>query len=274
MTGAGERRGAGHGLPRGERGSRVPPADRPRATPEPSGPRRPSSRRPFGWIAAVARALLELVYPPRCAACGAVVEAEPFCAVCAEALEPVPPGCRRCGLPGAGDPCGPCRTDPPAFEAVQAGGLLGGPLADAIHAFKYGGRPAMARPLGAWLAARVALPPGGLVVSVPLGHRRRIERGYDQAALLADALARAGKARRRRGVLRRTRETPPQVGQNRAERAANVTGAFSADRVIAGRDLILVDDVVTTGATAGAAAEALRAAGARSIVVIALARAE
>ncbi len=225
-------------------------------------------------LRAVARALLELVYPPRCAACGEPISSEPFCAVCAEAIEAVPPGCGRCGLPGPEDPCGACRTAPPAFDAVQAGGLFGGPLADAIHAFKYGGRPALARPLGAWLASRVRVPGGALVVSVPLGRARRIERGYDQAALLADALARAaGGVRRGRGLLRRTRETSPQVGRSRAERAANVAHAFAAGPV-AGQAVILVDDVLTTGATAGAAAEALLAAGARSVSVIALARAE
>jgi ComF family protein len=238
-----------------------------------------ASSRPLQATAAalrgVARALLELVYPPRCAACGEAIAAEPFCAVCAEAIEPVPPGCRRCGLPGGEDPCGACRASPPAFDALQAGGLFGGPLADAIHAFKYGGRPALARPLGAWLAARVTVPRGALIVSVPLGRARRVERGYDQAALLADSLARAARTGRRgRGLLRRTRETPPQVGRSRAERAANVAGAFAAERSVAGRDVVLVDDVVTTGATAGAAAEALRSAGARSIAVIALARAE
>lgn len=227
-------------------------------------------------LGAVARSLLELVYPPRCAACGEAVAKEPFCAVCGDALLPVPAGCARCGQPGPDDPCGACRASPPPFEAVRAGGLFGGPLADAIHAFKYGGRPALSRPLGAWLAAQVALPGGGTVVSVPLGRARRIARGYDQAALLADALARrAGRGvRRLRGALRRVRETPPQVGQSRAERARNVAGAFAADRSVAGRDVLLVDDVVTTGATAAAAAEALRAAGARSVVVIALARAE
>ncbi|MGC4000042.1 MAG: phosphoribosyltransferase family protein [Anaeromyxobacter sp.] len=224
----------------------------------------------------MADALLALVYPPRCAACRAPVEAEPFCAVCAEALEPVPPGCARCGQPGPDALCGGCRAAPPAFDTVQAGGLLGGPLADAIHAFKYGARPALARPLGAWLAAQVSPPPGAAIVSVPLARARRVARGYDQAALLADALARAaGRGRRRlRGVLRRVRETPPQVGRSRAERAHNVAGAFRATRSLAGLDVVLVDDVVTTGATAGAAAEALRQAGARSVQVIALARAE
>jgi ComF family protein len=222
-------------------------------------------------------ALLELVYPPRCAACGAPAAEGPFCPVCAEALEPVPAGCGRCGQPGPDVLCGACLAAPPAFAAVRAGGLLGGPLADAIHALKYRNRPALARPLGAWLAARAPLDPAAVIVSVPLARRRRLERGYDQAALLADHLARAAGARGRRlrAALRRVRETPPQVGRTRAERARNVADAFEASAgALAGKDVVLVDDVVTTGATADAAAAALRRAGARSVVVVALARAE
>lgn len=221
-------------------------------------------------------ALLDLVFPPRCAACGGSVHAEPFCPVCAGAVDPVPPGCGRCGQPGPDVLCASCALSPPAFDGVHAGGLFGGPLADAVHALKYGDRPALARPLGAWLARRARVPAGALVVSVPLARGRRIERGYDQAALLADSLARAAGAGgcRARTVLRRVRETPPQVGKTRAERARNVAGAFEATRAVSGRDVVLVDDVVTTGATADAAAGALRRAGARSVVVVALARAE
>jgi len=218
--------------------------------------------------------LLDLLYPPRCAACGEPCGAGPFCPACREALEPVPPGCLRCGLPGPGPRCGACHAAPPAFDAVLAGGLYGGPLADAVRALKYGGRPAVARPLGRWLAGRVTLPQGAAIVAVPLARGRRLRRGYDQAALLAGALAREAGAPRLRAVLRRVRDTPAQVGRSRADRARNVAGAFVAARAVAGLDLVLVDDVVTTGATADAAAAALKRAGARSVTVVTLARAE
>jgi ComF family protein len=224
----------------------------------------------------LARSIAELVWPPRCAGCREPVAAEPFCPVCEEALMPMASGCVRCGLPGPGPVCGACLASPPAFAAVRAGGLFGGPLADAVHALKYGDRPAISRPLGAWLAARVAIPDGAVILSVPLGRRRLVERGYDQAALLADELAAAaGRAGdRRRGVLVRIRETAPQVGRGRAERARNVRGAFWATCEVEGREVALVDDVVTTGATADAASRALLDAGAIRVTVLALARAE
>jgi len=225
-------------------------------------------------IRPLATALLELLYPPRCAACGEDVDEEPFCAICGDAVDPVPPGCARCGLPGPADLCGGCALSPPSFVSLAAGGLFGGPLADAVHAFKYGERPALARPLGAWLAGRVEAPPGARVLEVPLARRRRIARGYDQAALLADALARAWGAPRLRLALTRVRETPPQVGRSRDERRRNLAGAFEAHPAVSGLDLVLVDDVVTTGATVDAAASALVRAGARSVRVVAIGRAE
>jgi ComF family protein len=223
-------------------------------------------------------ALLDLLYPPRCAACGEGLRSSahgPFCSVCVEAVDPVPAGCRRCGLPGPGPVCGACLAAPPSFESCRAGGLFGGPLADAIHALKYRDRPALARPLGAWLAGRVPSLREVAIVSVPLGRKRRLSRGYDQAALLARAFGRAsGRLPFLPCALVRTRETKPQVGRVRADRLRNVRGAFRAAEVVSGRDILLVDDVVTTGATADACGEALLQAGARSVHVIALARSD
>jgi ComF family protein len=236
----------------------------------------PSS--PSSLTSAFATALLDLIYPPRCAGCRELLESsahEPFCPLCRDAIDPVPPGCARCGLPGPDPICGACLSDPPAFSSCRAGGLFGGPLADAVHALKYGDRPAIARPLGAWLAAGIPWPETAAVVAVPLGRKRRLARGYDQAQLLARAVARARGAALLPGALRRVRETAPQVGKARPERLRNVRGAFAADAaLVRGRDLVLVDDVVTTGATADACAQALVAAGARSVHALALARAD
>jgi ComF family protein len=225
----------------------------------------------------VGAALLDLAFPPRCAACREPLASsaeEPFCPTCREAVDPVPAGCSRCGLPGPAPLCGACLADPPAFDEVRAAALFGGPLADAVHALKYRDRPALSRPLGRWLARRVSLPEGSALVPVPLARRRRIDRGYDQAALLARHLSRAAGLPLLAGALRRVRETPPQVGRTRAERARNVAGAFAAGPAVRGRCIALVDDVVTTGATADACARALRASGARRVIAVALGRAD
>jgi len=215
-----------------------------------------------GALQAFGGALLDLAFPPRCPACGdAPQPASPFCALCEGAIDPVP------GEPGVSG-------EPGVAGDVRAGALFGGPIADAIHALKYGDRAEAAVPLGRWLAGRVEVPPGARVVWVPLGRLRRIQRGYDQAMLLAGSFSRASGLRLLRGAMRRVRETPPQVGRDRAARARNVEGAFAASKAVSGLDLVLVDDVVTTGATAEAACQALREAGARSITVVALARTE
>jgi ComF family protein len=151
-----------------------------------------------------------------------------------------------------------------------------GPIAAAIQALKYQGRDDLAVPLvRRWrLEWHVQVAPDRLVVPVPLHTRRLAKRGFDQAWLLAREVARAIGAEARPRALRRVRSTPPQVGLGRAERERNVRGAFAAALPLPGRDILLVDDVSTTGATLHACAEALLQAGARSVHGLVLARAQ
>lgn len=223
--------------------------------------------------------LLDLVYPPSCPGCRELLPRQgPFCAVCADTLVELPEAhCRRCAEPESPALCGRCQASPPAFARAFAPYLFGGALADAIHRFKYEDAPHYGGPLAALLAASASdlLAWAELLVPVPLHVRRLRSRGYDQALVLARHLARmAGRPLAPRGA-RRTRETESQVGKSRPERERNVAGAFLGDAAqIGGRRVLLVDDVLTTGATASAVARALLEAGAPEVRVVAVARAE
>ncbi len=154
--------------------------------------------------------------------------------------------------------------------------MFEGPLREAIHQLKYKGRTSLARPLGQYMGqAWQARPlPADLIVPVPLHPARLRERGYNQATLLADRLARAtGLALEERG-LQRVRATSPQVDLNAAERKANVQGAFQAEPSrVRGHTIVVVDDVCTTGATLEACSLALQEAGAQRVYAMTLARA-
>ncbi len=206
-------------------------------------------------IAAIVRGLLDLVAPPRCAACDE--ELDPggagFCEACAPLLEP---------LTGA--------------EASVAAYRYGGPLADAIRRFKYGGRSELAAPLGRLLVerARAIAAPFEAIVPIPLHPRRLRERGYDQASLLAAVLGRELGLPRRLDLLRRARPTVPQASLDRDGRLSNVRGAFVAGPRAQGRSVLLLDDVRTTGATLAEASRALLEAGAVRAHSLALALAD
>jgi ComF family protein len=172
-------------------------------------------------------------------------------------------------------PCATCRATPPGYDYARAAALYEGGLRDALHAFKFGGRRALAGPLGDLAAEQCvgSLPDGiDALVPVPLARERERERGFNQAALLARRIGQRLAAPTRAGWLVRTRATRPQSDLSAAERRANVRGAFRACEVVAGRHVLLIDDILTTGATLDACARALRAAGARRVGVLTVAR--
>jgi ComF family protein len=154
-----------------------------------------------------------------------------------------------------------------------AAGSFESPLREAIHALKYRAAPALAEPLGSLVAVRLAGQAVDLVVPVP-SHRRRVrQRGWDHARLLAEAVARELAVPVDPKLLCRTRSTRPQVGLAPWARQANVAGAFAARCALTAGRVVLVDDVLTTGATASACATALLTAGARQVIVATVARA-
>jgi ComF family protein len=228
----------------------------------------------LAWIRSAAVAARALVYPARCCACDSpCLEGSAFCPSCALSLELLTAACARCGLPLCpGTLCVSCLRSPPPYAAAHAPYLFGGALARAVRRLKWGRQPELAGQLGALLPALDA----DVVIPVPLHPRRLRERQFNQAAVLAFAAADAGRLRAPIDVhaLQRTRDTLPQTTLKPDDRKRNVRGAFSARRErIAGRRVLLLDDVVTTGATVAACTRALHSAGARQVVVLTLARA-
>jgi ComF family protein len=218
----------------------------------------------------VARAL-DVVFPRRCAGCGR--GPWPFCARCLVELRPItPPWCVRCGAPSILD-VPTCRDCPPSqVTSARAPFRYEGAARTAIHRLKFSGWRDVAGAVAASIAAAPGgLPPVDVVTWVPLARRRLATRGYDQARALAVALGRRLDVPVAR-LLRRTVATGPQAARSGAERRSAMAGAFTAVRSIPPR-VLLVDDVLTTGATVAACADALRAAGAREVHVAALARA-
>jgi ComF family protein len=218
--------------------------------------------------------------PDACLACDAVLGAgeASFCPACgAQVLELTPPTCSRCGEPGGfpGGRCQRCRVHPRAFSTAWAAFEHEGAVARAIHRFKYEDRSDLARPLGEALACRwpPGLAAGAVLVPIPPHPLRFRARQFDQAALLAGSLAGALGVRAEAAWLERVRDTRRQVGLDEGQREANVSEAFAAHPGVRGQRVVLVDDVLTTGATAQEAARTLRRAGASDVVVVTVARA-
>ena len=208
------------------------------------------------------------------------------CATCLDRFAAPRLRCARCALPleGAGPSpslsvCGACLTRPPPFDAAVAGVDYRGPWDRLLADFKFHDAPELAGPLAARLLEAIAQRPDlapDVVVLVPLARSRLVERGHNQAWELARRVARAIGAAAEPSALVRVRETPHQLALPPEARAGNVRGAFAVEptraAAIAGRRVLLVDDVMTTGSTAGEIARVLRDAGAAFVAVGVVAR--
>jgi ComF family protein len=233
-------------------------------------------------------AALDLLYPALCPVCDRALDAgrrDPLCRECWAGLERLEgPCCDRCGRPlpsfdrrgvGAGPRCPDCVAALPPFDYARAAGAYTGVLRDALHAFKFGGKSALARPLAALMLERCGAllgPDVDALVPVPLSRPRERQRGFNQAALLAAHLSAGSGVPLEPRWLSRSRGTRPQTELTASERRANVARAFTASPRAAGAHVLLVDDIVTTGATVGECARTLHVAGARAVGVLAVAR--
>jgi ComF family protein len=232
-----------------------------------------------------ARQALDLVLPPLCLVCRAPVgDAHSLCPACWSAMRFIgPPYCDRCGLPfeheqATGGVCPGCLAHPPAFARARAVLRYDEASKKLILRFKNADRVHAAPALARWLARAGSdlVAASDVIVPVPLHWRRLLRRRYNQSALIAKALARQAGLDWAPDALRRLRPTPSQGGLSARQRRANVRGAFAVSPrqrpKIAARRILLIDDVLTTGATLDAAAKALRRAGAAEVAALAVAR--
>jgi len=229
-------------------------------------------------------ATLNLALPPLCPACRELVGGNGLCASCWSKLSLIaPPYCERLGIPFAYDP-GPgvlsmeAIADPPAYHRARAAVRYDEIARTLVHSLKYGDRLDLAPTAGRWMAraGRALLDEADALVPVPLHWRRLWARRFNQSALLAKAISEIAGVPLAENALKRVKPTVQQVGLSQKERASNVQGAFrvppDGKAEVAGRRLVLIDDVLTSGATADACARTLLRAGASNVDVVVFAR--
>lgn len=222
--------------------------------------------------------VLDLIYPPFCLVCEKPGE-HFLCADCIEQIDTIePPCCRKCGLPTDHLYCPECELREFAFESARSAGVFDGVLRNAIHEFKFRFHLGLADPLSelmvrcfpnTYLAGKA-----DIVVPVPIHHSRLVERGFNQAIELSRRFCKRVSLPMETSALYRVKRTKHQVNLPYDQRATNIEGAFAVKDAgkIAGKRVLLIDDVFTTGATLNEAAKVLREAGASAIYAYTLAR--
>jgi ComF family protein len=241
----------------------------PSAAPDPSA--EPARARPARGFARLRRWL-----SPRCAVCD-LVAGGPLCAGCAQDYFATVPRCPVCALRlplTQADRCGRCLRVPPNFDATVTLADYAPPVDRMIVALKFGGRLPLAHAFGTLLAERAqhVLNDADAVCPVPLAFERQAERGFNQAHEIARRCARAGGPMLRPEILLRTRHTAAQMELSLADRRRNVRGAFTARGNLSDAHIVVIDDVMTTGATLDEVAAALKRAGARRVTNLIVAR--
>jgi ComF family protein len=242
------------------------------------------AKRALGGARAFVRAALDIALPPLCAVCRQPVSGNGLCPACWSKLSFITrPYCERLGIPFVYDP-GPgmlsmeAIADPPAYRWARAAVRFDEISRALVHALKYGDRLDLAPMMGRWIAhaGREVLAEADALVPVPLHWRRQWARRYNQSAMLAAAISAESGVPVAARALSRVKATAQQVGLSRSERASNVQGAFrvldEGRPAVAGRRLVLVDDVLTSGATVDGCARALLRAGAANVDVLIFAR--
>ncbi len=232
--------------------------------------------------------IADLIFPPRCVTCGVVLKEHgpfPFCPQCTDGIHLIrSPLCPRCGIPfpvtdGEDHLCGECLVTRRPYAVARAVGLYEDTLLTAIHLFKYRGKIGIGKVLGSLMADFAGeiwdMNVFSVILPVPLHRKRLRERGFNQAVILAREIAKRFSLPIDFLTLRRAVFTEPQVGLGREERSVNVRGAFAVRKPerTAGKKILLVDDVYTTGSTLTECARTLLKAEADSVAVLTLAKA-